>query len=174
MPSAAVGEELGQFSLLVTDGEGRGRKISFLCPHRHMDDKVVETNSPTLSSPGPVGPCTCQEGRLCHTTQVRYRIHSLDCCNRQGAGKVLISVSDIEEWGQLCPGYCLNQGHQHRPQLRQSHRGSSSSPDITMDLGGRQATHISPFLTAFIFCDLPLFTGYEPFSLFFFHTSHYI
>lgn len=88
-------------------------------------------------------------------------------------GKFLISVSDIEEWGQLCPGYCLKQGL-HRPQLRLSHLGSISSPDFTMDLGGKQATHISPFLTAFIFLDLPLFTGYEPFSLSFFHTSHYI
>ena len=69
-------------------------------------------------------------------------------------------------------------GHQHRtPQLFQDNGpryglGSSPDPDTTIipiALGGKQATHISPFLTALNSLDSSLFPAHEPSFLFLSH-----
>lgn len=123
------------------------------------------------------GLCPCEQGRLYGAAQVMCRTFSPECFSQGGAGPVLPSVTHREGQDQLCSALSwqpsvvsgamdtnTDHGYIGVMNLGLGH-GSNPGPDITMSLGGNEATHVSPSCTSFASSDVPLFTGHEPFCL---------
>lgn len=139
---------------------------------------VGRTCSPIFLPTWPAYPCTCKQGQLYCTAEMRCRNLFPECFTWQETGAVLPSgvVSEgtgptlyscfflawplmISGAADIKPHLCCIRGK--NPDMGP---GCSPGPDITMALSRNYATRGSSLFTIFPSTDRPLSTGYEPFG----------